>query len=70
MQDDRGFERFLGQGLPKELILNDNEANADGSKTRRCISDRVVIFPQLGGHDFYLYEHLLYRLQMPANVMK
>jgi hypothetical protein len=69
-QDDRGCERFLNQSLAKELILNDNEANADGSKTRRCISDRAVIFPRLGEHDFYFYEHLLYRLKMPANVMK
>ncbi len=69
-QDERGCERFLSQGLAKELILNDNEANVNGSKTRRCISDRVVIFPRLGGHDFYFYEHLLYRLKMPANVLK
>jgi hypothetical protein len=69
MQDERGCERFLSQSLAKELIHN-NDSNVDGSKTRRCISDRVVIFSRLGGHDFYFYEHLLYRLKMPANVVK
>ncbi len=68
-RDERGCERFLSQGLAKELILNNSEADADGSKTRRCISDRVVIFSRLGEHDFHFYEHLLYRLKMPARML-
>ena len=60
--DDRGCQRFLNTNLAIELINNNNNLSVDS----RCISEKVVVFARLGEHDFYFYEHLLYRLKLPS----
>lgn len=62
--DERGCQRFLDKSLANELTNHNNDSGT------RCISEKVVVFARLGEHDFYFYEHLLYRLKMPVNIIK